>query len=297
MFSRQLPQSGKNYDLPDSIEPGEWTLMFRIYGDESGKGRNPNADRTSFCGYVAHQTIWQAFSTHWDSLRFKWGLPPIHMARITKPENKDDAWKQLKEKWGDEKWNKVMPVVFQELREVVRESRIVCVGAVVDSKHFRELAEKDKLFKKAYKDPIHMAFHFFIMRAMDAIEVVDTTSPVGVVIDNDKEFAMACYKQLESLKSLADYPNPFQSNFARVKQRIHSMCFVDDNSYPGVQAADMIAYEARRIMVERMTNPDATSDMYSDLTFMGLHQPGFYNADVLDQLAATNPVTEETPDE
>ena len=49
--------------------------------------------------------------------------------------------------------------------------------------------------------------------------------------------------------------------------------------------------------IERITNPDATSEMYSDLTFMGLHQPGFYNADILDQLASTNPVTEETPDE
>jgi hypothetical protein len=75
------------------------------------------------------------------------------------------------------------------------------------------------------------------------------------------------------------------------------MCFVDDTHFPGVQAADMIAYEARRIMVERMTNPEATSDVYSDLTFMGLHQPGFYNAEILDQLQATNPVTEDTPDE
>jgi hypothetical protein len=290
------PYRETEYDLPDSMRSGEWTLMFRIYGDESGK-MNSNAHRTSFCGYVADAPIWEAFSANWTALRFKWGLPPIHMARITKPENKDDDWKKLKEKWGEDKWNQVIPVVLRELGELVRESRIVCVGAVVDSQHFRELAAKDKLFKKAYKDPIHMAFHFFITRAMDEIEIVDKQSPIGVVVDNDKEFAMACYKQLESLKSLADYPNPFQSRFTRVKERIHSMCFVDDASFPGVQAADMIAYEARRIMVERMTNPDATSDMYSDLTFMGMHRPGFYDAKVLDQLQATNPVTEETPDE
>ena len=296
MSSRQLPFKDARYDLPDSIPSGEWTVMFRIYGDESGK-MNSNADRTSFCGYVADGPIWEAFSANWTACRFKWGLPPIHMARITKPENKDDDWKKLKEKWGEEKWDKLMPVILGELREVVRESRIVCVGAVVDSQHFRELASKDKLFKKAYKDPVHMAFHFFIMRAIDAIEVVDKRSPIGVVVDNDKEFAMACYKQLESLKNMADYPNPFQSRFIRVKQRIHSMCFVDDESFPGVQAADMIAYEARRIMVERITNPEATSDMYSDLTFMGIHQPGFYNSKVLDELQATNPVTEETPDE
>jgi hypothetical protein len=296
MFSRQLPFQKANYTLPDSLESGEWTIMFRIYGDESGK-LNSNADRTSFCGYVAHQDIWGAFSVHWDSFRFKWGLPPIHMARITRPESKDDDWKKLKEKWGEDRWNKTMPLILRELGELVRESRIACVGAVVDSKRFRELAAQDKLFKKAYKDPIHMAFHFFIMRAIDKIEVVDKRSPIGVVVDNDKEFAMACYKQLESLKSLADYPNPFQAQFVRVKQRIHSMCFVDDASFPGIQAADVISYEARRIMVERMTDPNATSELYGDLTFMGTHQPGFYDAKVLDDLRATNPVTEETLDE
>jgi Protein of unknown function (DUF3800) len=270
--------------------------MYRIYGDESGK-MNSNADRISFCGYVADGQIWEAFSINWTACRFKWGLPPIHMARITRPEGKVDDWRSLKEKWGEAKWNKVMPIIIQELGEIIRESRIVCVGAVVDSQHFRKLAATDKLFKKAYKDPIHMAFHFFIMRAIDAIEVVDKSSPIGVVVDNDKEFAMACYKQLESLKHMADYPNPFQSRFIRVKQRIHSMCFVDDASFPGIQAADMIAYEARRIMVERMTNPEATSETYSDLTFMGINQPGFYNEKVLDELQATNPVTEETQDE
>jgi hypothetical protein len=293
-----LPQQSREgtYDLPDSIDSREWTIMFRIYGDESGK-LNPTIQRTSFCGYVADGPIWEAFSANWTACRFKWGLPPIHMARITCPETKDDEWKALKENWGEKKWNQVIPSILEELGEVIRESRIVGIGAVVDAERFRELAEKDKLFKKAYKDPIHMAFHFFITRAMDAIDVVDKLSPVGVVIDNDKAFAMACYKQLESLKHLAEYPNPFQSRFISIKQRVQSVCFVNDASFPGIQASDMLSYEARRIAVERITNPDATSDLYSDLTFYSMRQPGFYNADILDHLQATNPMTEETPDE
>jgi Protein of unknown function (DUF3800) len=278
------------------MQSGEWIAMFRIYGDESGK-MSANAERTSFCGYVAHQSIWEAFSIHWDSCRFKWGLPPIHMARIRNPERKDDDWKKLRDAWGESEWNTKIAIILRELGEIVRESRIACVGAVVDSKHFRELAAKDTLFKKAHKDPVHTAFHTFIMGAIDKIEVVDKSSPIGVVVDNDKEFAMACYKQLESMKSLADHLHPLQPRFARVKQRVHSMCFVDDASFPGVQAADMIAYEARRIMVERMTSPEATSQLYDDLTFMRVHQPKFYTAAVLDNLQATNTVTEEMPDE
>jgi hypothetical protein len=43
-------------------------------------------------------------------------------------------------------------------------------------------------------------------------------------------------------------------------------------------------------MVERLNNPDATSDLYDDLTFHGVHQPQFYNAAILDELQATNPL-------
>jgi hypothetical protein len=133
-----------------------------------------------------------------------------------------------------------------------------------------------------------MAFHNFVMGAIDKTESIDTSSRIGIVIDNDKQFAMACYDQLETLKSLADHGQ----RFARVKDRVHAISFVNDASYPAVQAADMIAYEARRIMVEKMTNPDATSDLYDDLTFLRTHQPQFYTPEILEQLAKTTPIDE-----
>ena len=67
----EKPYRKARYDLPDSIASGEWTVMFRIYGDESGK-MNSNADRTSFCGYTADGPIGEAFSANWNACRFKW---------------------------------------------------------------------------------------------------------------------------------------------------------------------------------------------------------------------------------
>jgi uncharacterized protein DUF3800 len=273
------------------VKREERMAFFHVYGDESGK-MSGNADRTSFCGYVGHISQWERFSAGWNNVRIRYQVPAIHMARIAHPESKDDDWKKVKEKWGDA-WDAISKRMLGELGEMVRESGIVCIGAVVDSKHFRLLADTYPLFKKAHRDPVHMAFHTFIMRAIDKTEVIDKTSRIGIVIDNDREFAMACYKQLESLKSLADN----DQKFARVKERVHAITFANDASYPGVQAADMIAYEARRIMVERMKDPKATSDLYEDLTFLGMHEPGYYTAEILDQLQASNPVKEDTPDE
>jgi hypothetical protein len=201
------------------------------------------------------------------------------MSRIMFPDGKEDDWKKVKQDWGSA-WEKKRNIMLREFSDIVRKSDIVCVGAVVDAKHFRELADSDPLFKEAQRDPIHMAFHTFVMRGIERTDVIDKHSPIGIVIDDDHEFAMKVYEQLETLKA----------TFPHVKDRVHAISFVNDNSYPGVQAADMIAYETRRIMVERTRNPNATSDLYDDLTFLRTHQPHFYTPAVLDGLAETNPM-------
>ena len=252
--------------------------VFHMYGDESGKFSG-NPDRISFCGYVAHYSVWQMFVTNWNNCRLKWGVPPIHMSRIMYPDNKDDEWKKVKADWG-EGWEKQRELMLDDLASIIRNSDMACVGAIVDTKRFREIADADPNFKKLYRDPIHMAFHLFVMDGIDKTEVIDKTSPISIVVDNDKEFAMKVYEQLETLKELATH-NP---RFARVRERVRNVSFVDDSYYPGVQAADMIAYEARRAMVERMTNPTYTSELYDSLTFLRKHQPRFYKPEVLNEL-------------
>jgi uncharacterized protein DUF3800 len=262
--------------------------VYHIYADESGK-LGGNADRTSFCGYVGHVGMWQAFDAAWKDCCFKWQVPPIHMSRIMCPhdkDTKDDAWTKVKVDWGNQ-WEGLRPRLLHELSEIIFESRIICVGAVVDANHFRSLCAVDPNFKALHHDPIHMSFHTLLMGAIDRIEMVDKLSPIGLVIDNDAEFAKGVYDQFENLKQTAQYHKcdaEMARRFARIKERVHSISFVNDDSYPGVQAADMIAYEARRTMVERIANPTYTSELYDKLTFGRFHQPKFYTAEALDGL-------------
>jgi len=46
----------------------------------------------------------------------------------------------------------------------------------------------------------------------------------------------------------------------------------------------MIAYETRRMMIERIKNPDATSELYEQLTFFRSNQPKFYRPVDIDAL-------------
>lgn len=246
--------------------------LFHIYGDESGK-MGLNVDRTSYCGFVGHVSQWQVFAQNWTNCRFKWQVPPLHMTRIMFPDNKDDEWKKVKDDWG-KSWEDKRKLMLEDFASIVRSSDIICVGAVVDAAHFRNICDSDPDFKKFHKNPVHFAFHTFVMRGIEKVETVDKYSPIGIVVDNDQEYSMRIYGQLEGLKI----------SFPKVKERIHSLSFVDDSSYPGVQAADMIAYESRRIMVERISNPDSTSDLYDNLTFMRVHQPHYYPPEVLNKM-------------
>lgn len=288
----QLPYGKEclEFGLPMPAEPENWMAVFHIYGDESGKLHQ--SDYTSFCGYVGHISLWQGFAAMWNNLRFKWQVPPIHMARIISPDNKDDEWKKVKDEWGTS-WVTKRDVMLKEFAELVRTAGVVCVGAIVDSKHFRQVADSDPDFKKLYRDPIYMAFHTFVMRGIDKTEVIDKLSPIGIVIDDDEEFAMGVYQQLNTLRKDLDNERKKYADekvverIKRVRDRVHAITFVDDASYPGVQAADMIAYEARKIMVARLKDPNATSELYDELTFLRTHQPKFYRPEVIDELQAS----------
>jgi Protein of unknown function (DUF3800) len=251
---------------------------FYIYGDESGKLKAN--DYTSFCGYVAHVSEWQRFAMEWNNCRFRWEVPPVHMARVMFPDNKDDEWRKVKENWG-KSWEKKRVLMLTDFAATIRSAQIACVGAIVDARHFRLLADQDPLFKNAHKDPIHLSFHTFVMRGIEKTETIDKHSPIGIVVDEDPEFSMRCYEQLNGLKQ----------TFPKVQERVHAISFVNDVSYPGIQAADMISYESRRLMVERITRPDAEpSELFLALTLYGTHQPHFYTPAVLDELQASNPL-------
>jgi hypothetical protein len=97
---------------------------------------------------------------------------------------------------------------------------------------------------------------------------------VALVFDDDRQFAVKTYDFVDQLRNQFD-----------IGKRIDSVCFVNDKAYPGVQAADMIAYESRSLLTQRMTNPEVEPSLnYMALTRKMLHQPKIYTPFYLDKL-------------
>jgi len=98
------------------------------------------------------------------------------------------------------------------------------------------------------------------------------------VIYDDQQSAENYYNLLGGMRK--EFPEA-------VSKRISELGFGNDVAYPGLQAADMIAYESRALMIERKRtgNPKAPSSMiYALMTREGLHQPTLYDPYFLDIL-------------
>jgi len=245
--------------------------VFYIYGDDSGKFKNQGDDYTSLCGYVGHISEWARFGLEWNNCRTRWQVPPIHMREIMFGKRR---WQEVRARWGTE-WEAKRRDMLIDFASIVKDSSLACVGAVVDAAHYRGLPQSE--FKEGMPDSVHLAFHMLVMRGIEKTEITDNCSPVGIVIDDDKDSYQFCYQVLDALKD----------KFEKVR-RVKSISFANDDFFPGLQASDMIAYEARKLMQnsqgKQPESVEGIPELYSLLTFFGIHQPKRYTPEVLDRL-------------
>ncbi len=228
---------------------------FYLYCDESGKlGNSPY---TAFCGYVSHITEWQRFSLEWANCRHAWQVPPIHMAEIMFPDRKAKSeWAEVKTRWGKD-WEAKREAMLTEFSTLIARSHIVCVGNVVDAAHFDTMP--DSKFKRDMKNPLYLSFYHTVRNALDTLENHGVGGQtLSIVVDDDQDYSLQCYALLNAMR------NAFPEE---VGKRVDAMCFARDIAYPGVQAADMIAYESRSLMIQRVNSgKQEPSDLFGRLT-------------------------------
>jgi len=197
------------------------------------------------------------------------------------PENKGDGWNKKKKEWGD-LWDRKRNLMLEEFATIIQRANIACVGAVVDAVAYRKIRRELGCLLH-HKDSNVFAFHHLIMGSLGKIETVDKTSPVAVVVDDDQETAKAYYDALTNLRT------HWHESFKKVNERLVAISFGSDAAYPGLQAADMIAFVSRRLRTDGVVQGEDFDAMpyslYPGLTTGGLHQPIVYTEDALRTIA------------
>jgi len=248
-----------------------------IYGDESGKFEV--SDYVSMCGYVGRREDWQVFSDRWVCELTRLELPPIHMSQLFSPSpNPKKKWRQIMDRFTEDDWPGERERIADHFAELVSRSSIYAVGAVVDSRHFRSLPDSD--FKTFYKDPVFFGLYNLLMSGIRRIEPLSHGGFVGFVVDDDATKACEFYRRFDELRQM---PHDLCRQIAT---RVTAITFARDEAFPGVQAADMLAFEACKLMRARQVDPTAESSArYEMLTHGNRRWPMIFDSKKLDRMA------------
>jgi len=244
-----------------------WMAHVHMFCDESGKIQN--SDFISFCAFLGNNDQWVKFLPSWRALRLALQVPPIHVSAILHPTAKN-GWLEIKDRWGADYEGKCERML-NDFASIIEETRIVCTGAVLDARSFRNMPLPELKAELKGDDPHYFAFEVTIMTTLEKILWVDAEGVLGLQVDDDEEKAIRCYQLLRTLKL----------HNAKAKERIGGICFVSDALYPGIQAADMLAHEARRLMTDSHAQP---SVRFLKMTCNLQHQPMLLDAALLQRM-------------
>ena len=194
--------------------------FFRSFFDESGKFHDHRV--ISFCGVLASPDSLTSFDIAWDTLLRKNGLTCLHTKEALRAKRS------------------LSPVIrsqsFAERCEVLRpfvdcivDNLDLGIGIVIDVTSYSKWTPAAKKRVGGSDDPAYVAF----MQAAGAIKMhaCKDDDRVSVMCDDDEQTALNFYQLYRQFKKI----DP------ELKKKLVSLSFANDESYPALQAADLIA--------------------------------------------------------
>jgi hypothetical protein len=200
--------------------------MGILYGyfDESGKKSDHPV--VTFAGVCVSQLKLQAFDDEWASLLRQYGLRSLHMARASRLSEKVCDKMPCKQT-ADERMNALTPFAdcMNNHLEVGLIQAIDVVGFNSMSKHAKaKLGNTD--------DPYYLAFARATLELLDHVHKDDR---ISIICDHDQDTAWACYQHYRGVRNAHE----------AVRKKTVAISFADDEYFPALQAADMVAFLAR----------------------------------------------------
>lgn len=196
--------------------------ILYAYFDESGKKGEHSV--VSFAGMCATENRIKIFDEEWEGLLRAYGWPALHM----------------KELMGKKKFSHRVKADTRKERAEALKPFADCIndhlqfGLVVamDVNGFNNLPVGMRAGLGNPADPNYVAF----MRAMlQIVEYCKDDDRIAVVCDHDNETAAGFWGYYMGIRRKHD----------RMRKLTVSISFADDNYFPSLQAADMVAYISR----------------------------------------------------
>jgi len=226
-------------------------MGLTVYADESGthdkRGILPGAEVTALAGYITTKRSWDIFSQRWKTALRQYKAPEIfHMSELWREEPPYDKWSDAKRK------NFLVTLI-----RIARDNTWCAFGGMVSNKDWNEvLPDRVKGVvvggRLDFSHPYHFCFQMFFVRFMEYLTTdIDRRFPrnpgfkekVTFVFDQQKQFGPVASEGFHIIKELLD-----------PEDRFTSLTFASKKDYVPLQAADLLAFYARRILTHDMQN-------------------------------------------
>ncbi len=202
-------------------------MLIGAFFDESGKFKDHST--VSFAGVAGTQGDIQKFSDAWEQQLHRAGLKVLTMKEAL---NATMAMSKKRPAKGVAKRAEaLLPFV-----ECIREHLQLVISCAIDVEAFKALPSHVK--KILANDPYYTAFTRILFEVMEPVHREDKLS---IVCDDEEAVALKFYKLYRKIKL----------NYHDARSRLACLSFADDQVFPALQAADMIAsltrLEGRRV--------------------------------------------------
>jgi hypothetical protein len=255
-----------------------WTAIHRgrqlvaslfAFFDESGKFRDHYV--ISFCGVLANFQAIEDFSVDWGYWLRRNGLKSLAMKQALR--YKMPLSSRVKAIGIQDRITALIPFV-----DCIKKHLELAVGFGVDVATFKALPSE--IQRILGTDPHYLAVYTAMQELLDYASS-DPSAAISLVLDDEEKYSIECYKLFGRVKR----------NYPQTKTRIPSIGFANDELYPPLQAADMIASLTRHHAQESLTGNRSefaglysalmTSNAQTRLSFRG----GLYTEDALHELS------------
>lgn len=232
--------------------------MFIGYFDDSGQESLSSGPFVCLAGYLAHYSYWERFINQWQHKLMKHNISCIHMKDMVHLAGEYSSLD-----WDEKKRDEVL----LDFIEVIRENHLIGFGVGVDTNAWRDYRKKTNMVKTKVGNVQYYCFARMMRMIFDRFEKALPSELISIVFDTNPEFAANRLKFFQT----------YRAHEKLLRRYMTSITFADPLSMSGLQAADILAWETRKELIQKAGGHNSTKRYEALMAVLPGYQPDYTN--------------------
>jgi hypothetical protein len=223
-------------------------FVINCFLDDSGKDNNTSERAVVLAGYLGDDRSWHALTDQWLHLLFKHGISWVHMREMI----------PLQGEYGNRGWTPtIRDGILAEFIQAIRQSDLAGFGVAVDADAWRALPREIKTSDGGDGSAHDFCFARILRKVKDRIKLVRPRDFISIKFDCDQEFSPTRFRRFSAAKEHDE----------ELRWYLGEISFSDPKIYAPLQAADLLAWETRKQLVQKLGGYNSTP-RWKELFFM-----------------------------